>query len=265
MPDSDLLMDMMESAIGGVSKTQIRAHLMRVANLTEKEATAALAKINFAKKPNYINYWKFYNTKLDPNANRIYFPFTKIYEYKNFLEPTVCQELIDIADQKTRRSCVANPKDEAIVTDYRTSWTADLNWAEHKICNELDGKIARTLGLDLFLGELLQLQKYLPGEYYKEHCDYFHWHTKEHDVYTEWMGQRTWTFMIYLNDVEEGGETYFKRLNLKVKPKQGKAVFWSNLYPFGMPNPKTLHEALPPISGNKYVITKWWRSWSLIP
>ena len=30
------------------------------------------------------------------------------------------------------------------------------------------------------------------------------------------------------------------------------------------PNYKTLHEALPPISGDKYIITKWWRSWSLI-
>ena len=32
----------------------------------------------------------------------------------------------------------------------------------------------------------------------------------------------------------------------------------------GIPNFKTLHEALPPIKGNKYVITKWWRSWALI-
>ena len=36
------------------------------------------------------------------------------------------------------------------------------------------------------------------------------------------MGQRTWTTMIYLNDVEEGGETYFKYLNLK-KLNQKKA------------------------------------------
>jgi prolyl 4-hydroxylase len=78
------------------------------------------------------------------------------------------------------------------------------------------------------------------------------------------MGQRTWTTMIYLNDVEEGGETYFKRLNRKFKPKEGTVVFWSNLHQNGKVNPKTLHEALPPISGNKYVITKWWRSWPLI-
>ena len=44
------------------------------------------------------------------------------------------------------------------------------------------------------------------------------------------MGQRTWTTMIYLNDVEEGGETYFKYLNLKIKPKKGLLIGWNNLY-----------------------------------
>lgn len=255
----------MDSALGGVSKTQVRSHLMKEGDFTEKEADVILNALKFAKKPNFINYWKFYQTKLHPKAKRIFFPFTQIYEYKNFLSPAQCKVLMEMADLKVRRSCVSNPKDEAITSEYRTSWTADLNWAEHDFINLIDHKIAGTLGLDLFLGELLQIQRYSPGEYYKEHCDYFHWYTKEHDVYTEWMGQRTWTFMVYLNDVEEGGETYFKHLNLKVKPEQGKAIFWNNLYPFGMPNPKTLHEATPPISGNKYVITKWWRSWSLMP
>ena len=78
------------------------------------------------------------------------------------------------------------------------------------------------------------------------------------------MGQRTYTFMCYLNDVEEGGETNFIALNKKFKPKQGTAVIWNNLYRNGIPNPKTLHEACPPVSGDKYVITKWFRSWPLI-
>ena len=30
------------------------------------------------------------------------------------------------------------------------------------------------------------------------------------------------------------------------------------------PSHKTKHEALPPLKGSKYIITKWWRSWSLI-
>ena len=55
------------------------------------------------------------------------------------------------------------------------------------------------------------------------------------------MGQRTWTTMIYLNDVKEGGETYFKHLKLKVKPKEGMLLAWNNLYRNGFPNNKTMH------------------------
>ena len=38
------------------------------------------------------------------------------------------------------------------------------------------------------------------------------------------MGQRTWTTMMYLNDVSEGGETYFKHLKLKVKPEKFQSL-----------------------------------------
>ena len=33
-------------------------------------------------------------------------------------------------------------------------------------------------------------------------------------------GQRLWTALCYLNDVEEGGETRFTKLNIAVKPKK---------------------------------------------
>ena len=70
--------------------------------------------------------------------------------------------------------------------------------------------------------------------------------------------------MVYLNDVKEGGETYFKYLNAKIKPRKGTLITWNNLFKNGKVNRKTMHEALPPTSGEKYIITKWWRSWPLV-
>ena len=60
--------------------------------------------------------------------------------------------------------------------------------------------------------------------------------------------------MIYLNDVEEGGETYFKYLNLKIKPKKGLLLGGITLYINGFPNYKTMHEALPPIKGKNILL-----------
>ena len=102
----------------------------------------------------------------------------------------------------------------------------------------------------------LKIQKTLPTQ------GYHVWHVEHGKGFDN--QKRALVFTIYLNDVKEGGETYFKHLNLKVKPETGLLLAWNNLYRDGKPNYKTMHEALPPIKGDKYVITKWWRSWTLI-
>jgi hypothetical protein len=60
---------------------------------------------------------------------------------------------------------------------------------------------------------------------------------------------RVLTYIYYLNDVEEGGETQFWD-NYKVKPKKGQLV----LFPASWIFP---HSGLMPISSDKYIITGW--------
>lgn len=251
-------------ACSGVSKQQLMRLYQEYLKFTDEEMEELLEVAGFNKKPRFINYFNLNKLPYHEDVHKYSFPFTKIYTQDNFLTPEECQELMKETDDNLHPSYVSNPEDRKVVSDYRTSNSANLDYQNSKIGPNTDFKICRYLCMDPFLGEGLQVQKYEPGEYYKEHCDYYHFFTKEYKTYTEWMGQRTWTFMIYLNDVEEGGETYFKHLNLKIKPKQGMAVFWNNLFPFGWENYKTMHEALPPISGEKYIITKWFRSWPLL-
>lgn len=70
--------------------------------------------------------------------------------------------------------------------------------------------------------------------------------------------------MIYLNDVERGGETHFPYCEFKVPPKEGMVLIWNNLLSDGAPNDNSLHAALPVEAGMKYVVTKWFRErpWS---
>lgn len=264
MDPSQIAYELMRAAVGGVSKTQTINYIKKVYEQTDEQIDQLLALCSFKCKPESINYSEFANKKFPEGAKKFNFPFTQIYTFNNFLTKEECEELIEVADKGLRPSTVADPTDSSITSDYRTSKTADLNYFNSPYLNYIDNKIATFMGLYHFSGETLQAQKYNPGQYYKEHCDYFFPLTKEYKTYTEWMGQRTWTLMVYLNDVEEGGETYFKHLKIKIKPEQGKAVFWNNLFKNGIPNPKTMHEALPPVSGDKYVVTKWFRSWSLI-
>lgn len=264
MDPSQIAYELMRSAVSGVSKKQTLKYIKETYNQSDEQLEQLLKLCNFKSKPKHINYKEVANRFFPSGAKKFAFPFTQIYQFDNFLTKKECEELMMASNAVLRPSTVSDANDTSVTSTYRTSKTADLHYFASPYLNYIDNKIADFMGLYHFLGETLQTQKYNPGQYYKEHCDYFFPLTKEFKTYTEWMGQRTWTFMVYLNDVEEGGETYFKHLKLRIKPEQGKAVFWNNLYRNGVPNPKTMHEATPPKSGDKYVITKWWRSWSLI-
>ena len=57
-----------------------------------------------------------------------------------------------------------------------------------------------------------------------------------------------WT--VYLNDIEEGGETEFLYQNLRVKPKVGSICIFPAYYTH-------THRGNPPLKGTKYILTGW--------
>ena len=76
-------------------------------------------------------------------------------------------------------------------------------------------------------------------------------------------GIRRYTFFIYLNDVEKGGETDFKHAGFKVKPECGKGILWKNTINKGnieITNFNAFHAGLPPIKSEKWGMNIWIRS-----
>ena len=57
-------------------------------------------------------------------------------------------------------------------------------------------------------------------------------------------------FILYLNDIEEGGETEFLYFKRRVKPQKGRLL----LAPCGFTH---YHRGNPPLSGDKYILTSW--------
>lgn len=58
------------------------------------------------------------------------------------------------------------------------------------------------------------------------------------------------TYMVYLNDIEEGGETEFLYQRTRIKPQKGTIV----LFP---PHYTHVHRGNPPLKGIKYAVTGW--------
>jgi prolyl 4-hydroxylase len=67
------------------------------------------------------------------------------------------------------------------------------------------------------------------------------------------------TLIVYLNTVEEGGETVFPKLNLKFKPVQGDALYFAYADTNNELDRMTLHGGAPVLQGNKWIMTKWMR------
>jgi hypothetical protein len=88
-----------------------------------------------------------------------------------------------------------------------------------------------------------QLQKYIANEgFYITHEDS---NTK---IQNNIAYSRIITYLWYLNDVEEGGETLF--MNFQIKPKTGSLLLFPATWNY-------LHGGSMPISNDKYIITGW--------
>jgi len=88
----------------------------------------------------------------------------------------------------------------------------------------IEYRAASLFGLHMESVEPIQLVNYKPGEFYKTHHDSGAVDDEDQVIADDPTFSRLVTISVYLNDVEEGGETYFPKCGLKVKPEAGKAV-----------------------------------------
>ena len=114
----------------------------------------------------------------------------------------------------------------------------DMAWKHY----EKNVGALESYGQDMFHYTQLKIQKTLPTE------GYHVWHLEHQKGFQNEC--RAFVYSIYLNDVEEGGETEFLHFSKRVKPKTGRIVIWPAAFPY-------VHRGNPPLSGKKYIITSW--------
>jgi prolyl 4-hydroxylase len=190
-----------------------------------------------------------------PGVRRVPSPRIEQFDRPGFLPPEMCARLVELVDQDRRPSTIADPNGDHY---FRTSETCDLS-AEEPVVQELEARLFALNGIDPAHGEPVQGQRYEVGQEFKNHTDYFEPDGQDFAKYCTVAGQRTWTFMIYLNEVEAGGATRFKVIDKIFKPQLGKLLCWNNHRPDGTLNAATLHHGMKVRKGVKYVITKWYR------
>ncbi|RGP40218.1 Procollagen-proline dioxygenase [Altererythrobacter insulae] len=182
-------------------------------------------------------------------------PKIELFQCREFLPDDLCGELIALIDANRRPSTIADDNGDNY---FRTSETCDLSASEPAVVR-LETILHELNGINPAHGEPVQGQRYDVGQEFKAHTDYFAPNGLDFQKFCAVAGQRTWTFMIYLNDVEAGGATRFKTIGKTFQPEAGKLLCWNNRRSDGSVNPNTLHHGMKVRKGLKYVITKWYR------
>lgn len=183
-----------------------------------------------------------------------------MYVWENFLPTEICDRIVAATNSHLAKSTITTPTDASgYDPTFRTSETCYLNQVQDPIAKTVDDMIGDALGISTRWSEPIQAQKYSIGQEFKAHTDYFEPGSDEYKQFCTEMGQRTWTFMIYLNEGCEGGATRFRKIDKQFQPKKGRAVAWNSMSPTGDPNPLSIHHATKVREGEKYVITKWFR------
>jgi len=176
---------------------------------------------------------------------------TPLYIIDDFLSAEECDGILrDTAGTLTPSTITRESEDK----DFRTSKTAFFT--EKGSLPKIWQKGCDIMGIDKKWCESPQVQHYDVGQRFKAHQDYFH---DNHDTEHLVGGQRTWTLMVFLNNVEDGGETHFPTLDESIKPKKGRAAIWSSIGRDGLVDPRTLHAGTPVKAGYKDIITLWFR------
>jgi prolyl 4-hydroxylase len=178
----------------------------------------------------------------------------------NFLSAEECEHLIQLGRDLIKPSMTLCPETgKEIFVPGRTSQNTYLVRRQTMVVARIEQRIAREAGFPVENGEGFQLLNYQIGEEYRPHFDYFDPERPGNESVLANGGQRVATCILYLNSVEEGGETIFPKLDLSVTPRQGDAVLFSNTLPDGKPDLLSLHGSSPVIAGEKWVATKWIR------
>jgi prolyl 4-hydroxylase len=190
-----------------------------------------------------------------PGVRQVPSPRIEMFTRPGFVPRELCDRLMQLIDRNRRPSTIADPNGDHY---FRTSETCDLDPALPEVA-ELERLLFELNGIDPAHGEPIQGQRYEVGQEFKPHTDYFEPSGEDFHKYCSVAGQRTWTFMAYLNTVDAGGTTRFKVIGKNFQPEQGRLVCWNNRRPDGSLNAATLHHAMKVRKGLKYVITKWYR------
>jgi prolyl 4-hydroxylase len=178
--------------------------------------------------------------------------------FERLLDPELCQHIIQITEcyqlepAKIEIGSVENlirSNDLLFLGNEYNSLLASTNQLLLEKIKIVQQYLDRDYGVKFTHTETCSILRYQPGQFYQRHIDNFLLSDRFEELDRS-IPIRDVSVVGYLNENFTGGETFFDRQGLKVKPQQGSAI----VFPSDYTHP---HQSLPVITGQKYAFTSW--------
>ncbi len=185
-----------------------------------------------------------------------------ILEIPKLLTPEECDEIMETAKAiGMEDSTVLNYGDEPLIEldkKHRKSKQVWLPDSKGPLFEKIAIITQKLTNLPTENQEMLQIVSYEEGGRFNDHYDGCIYEDINYcNKINRNAGERKATLIMYLNDNFEGGETEFVNLNIKIKPKKGKAILFINTTDDQKNIKESMHRGHPVYKGEKWICTKW--------
>jgi prolyl 4-hydroxylase len=179
----------------------------------------------------------------------------------NFLPESICRWMIDYSNGRLNRALVYSAaKGQDHASETRTNSWAQFDLMESEVIHLLvQRRMQIACGLPLHNMEANAILHYAVGEEISNHFDFVDPATPNYQQDVAANGQRVLTFLVYLNDDYDGGETEFPRLGIIHRGQRGEGLYFVNTLDNNEPDLRTLHAGRPPTRGEKWIVSQFVR------
>jgi prolyl 4-hydroxylase len=210
---------------------------------------------NLAEKTD-LDYWIN-----EPEGNELHVdPLVRNFPY--FLTAPICRWLIRLSKQRLKPALVYDAANrQNYQSETRTNSIAEFNLIENELLHFLlQQKMSAACGIPMVQMEGTAILNYKPGEEISDHFDFVDPTMQNYDQEIGDNGQRIITFLIYLNEEYEGGETVFTEFDLSYKGKTGDGMYFVNALPDGSSDLRSKHAGRPTLTGEKWIVSQFIRN-----
>ncbi len=178
----------------------------------------------------------------------------RVRRIEGFLSPDICDWLVERSRGRLKPAATlerdGSDQRKRTISDHRTNSAFVVPIITGGVVmGVIVERIAQALKVPSEVFEGVQVFHYDTGQQYQTHVDYIEGA----------QNQRIATFLVYLNDDFDAGETWFVVPDLKVKPAKGGAVYFANVGLDGQPDPASIHAGTAPTRGAKWLLSQWVR------